>query len=325
MPYTVLACRKNDQNVLLHTHLTNRIIRRLIEDDQLPAYRDYRVVKEEVKTGQHRFDLLLEHKTSGLPYYLEVKSCTLFAGQIAMFPDAITSRGAAHLLKLAELAREGIKTGCLFAIMNPEARWFLPAYHIDPKFTSAFLTTRDQVQLEAIAIGFNQHFTAVNSISQAAIPYTLLESEAQDRGAYLLIIRLSKAMNLMVGSLGLLSFKPGYYLYCGSAMGNLTKRVARHLRKRKKERWHIDYLTSAADSITAAPVLSSTNLECKLAETLSLIAEESIKGFGSSDCHCPSHLFYFNGNPLHRVDFIDLIQHFRILRLEPIISATFGN
>jgi hypothetical protein len=31
---------------------------------------------------------------------------------------------------------------------------------------------------------------------------------------------------------------------------------------------------------------------------------------------CPSHLFYFAENPLHDFRFIDLIQHYRIRRLE---------
>lgn len=65
LPYTVLACRRDGRYVLLHTHLTNKVVHRLIIEDRLTPFRDYRVVKEEPACGRHRFDLLLEHKTSG--------------------------------------------------------------------------------------------------------------------------------------------------------------------------------------------------------------------------------------------------------------------
>jgi sugar fermentation stimulation protein A len=46
-----------------------------------------------------------------------------------------------------------------------------------------------------------------------------------------------------------------------------------------------------------------------------------VAGFGSSDCDCPGHLFFFSGNPLERQPFLDLLQHFRIDRLEEAIGG----
>lgn len=54
-----------------------------------------------------------------------------------MFPDAVTARGTSHLYRLGELAAEGIKTGCLFVVMNPQVEIFLPAYHVDYPFAAA--------------------------------------------------------------------------------------------------------------------------------------------------------------------------------------------
>ncbi|GFP23657.1 sugar fermentation stimulation protein A, partial [Candidatus Hakubella thermalkaliphila] len=51
--------------------------------------------------GRSRFDFLLKKDNQSL--VLEVKSCTLFNQEIAMFPDAITLRGKRHLIELAEL------------------------------------------------------------------------------------------------------------------------------------------------------------------------------------------------------------------------------
>ena len=107
--------------------ISGRLVRRLnhfvVEANVggLPSFEDYRVVKEEPACGRHRFDLLLQHWQTGHSYYLEVKSCTLFEDRVAMFPDAITGRGTGHLHKLKEISNSTIKTGCLFAIMNPRA------------------------------------------------------------------------------------------------------------------------------------------------------------------------------------------------------------
>ncbi len=316
IPYTVLACRKDGLTILLHTHLTNKIVRNLIDEGRLTAFRDYRVIKEEPACGRQRFDLLLEQRQSGLSYYLEVKSTTLFAGRIAMFPDAVTGRGAGHLTKLSELSAKGIKGGCLFVVMNPLVDYFMPAYHIDYNFAGTFLSVKKGVQLQAVAIGFDPGFTTVDSVKALEIPYEFLEKEQRDRGVYLLLIKIAGPKAIAAGSLGEISFKEGYYVYAGSAMNSLSKRINRHRRRIKKKRWHIDYLTAEAEVITPIAIITGDDLECELAAAVREISDHQVTGFGSSDCNCPAHLFYFSGNPLQNRAFIDLIQYYRIQRLE---------
>ncbi|MCD6421144.1 MAG: GIY-YIG nuclease family protein, partial [Thaumarchaeota archaeon] len=65
------------------------------------------------------------------------------------------------------------------------------------------------------------------------------------KGVYLLFLRVKRDLRMRVGSLGVIDFKEGLYVYVGSAQNNLEKRVRRHLSKEKKVRWHIDYLTSS--------------------------------------------------------------------------------
>ncbi|MFW9770868.1 MAG: DUF123 domain-containing protein [Candidatus Thorarchaeota archaeon] len=97
-------------------------------------------------------------------------------------------------------------------------------------------------------------------------------------------------------------FSKAFYLYVGSAMGDkgpttLLNRVKRHLSNSnsKKVHWHIDYLL--ADAFTKIIKLylipSITALECIIARDLLANSEGYIKGFGSSDCNCVSHLFWF--------------------------------
>jgi len=64
------------------------------------------------------------------------------------------------------------------------------------------------------------------------------------RGTYAIIMELISDKRISVGKLGKINFKKGYYLYVGSGQNSLETRIARHLKKRKKKFWHIDYLLS---------------------------------------------------------------------------------
>lgn len=113
-------------------------------------------------------------------------------------------------------------------------------------------------------------------------------------GNYCLIISLKAGLKKKVGSLGLLSFSKGYYIYIGSAKSNMDKRLARHSRKEKKLHWHIDYLLGSPYSVLKTIYSKSWKKggECETAEGLK-DKLKSIDGFGSSDCRCNSHLYYF--------------------------------
>jgi Uri superfamily endonuclease len=64
----------------------------------------------------------------------------------------------------------------------------------------------------------------------------------QKLSAYILFIRVKKKCRVGIGSLGVKEFKRGYYLYIGSGKKNLMERLKRHLKMKKKNFWHIDYL-----------------------------------------------------------------------------------
>jgi histidyl-tRNA synthetase len=82
----------------------------------------------------------------------------------------------------------------------------------------------------------------------------------------------------------------GRYLYCGSARGpgGLRARIARHLRRRKPLRWHVDQLTTRGTVIAVWAIPGGD--ECDLVARLALLPVP-LPGFGSSDCRrCRSHL-----------------------------------
>jgi len=126
------------------------------------------------------------------------------------------------------------------------------------------------------------------------------------KGSYILLIFLSDERRIQIGSMGLLTFPKGYYLYVGSAMGSnsstsLENRVRRHISEshHKKLFWHIDYFLTSDISIMIKIyfIPSSIRLECVLAGEILSVCDNYIKGFGSSDCLCSSHLLYFKDFP----------------------------
>lgn len=115
-----------------------------------------------------------------------------------------------------------------------------------------------------------------------------------DSGCYQLKINIKQNITLQIGALGVCNFSKGDYVYTGSAMKNLAKRIARHKRKKKKLRWHIDYLLNhpAVELVDVVSYPSKIKEECQYNQKLiNEKAEIPVKGFGSSDCKkCPAHL-----------------------------------
>jgi len=108
-------------------------------------------------------------------------------------------------------------------------------------------------------------------------------------GAYVLALRLGAPLDVRVGKISA-TLLPGDYLYCGSANGSggLRARLARHMRKDKRARWHVDQLTLAGQ-ILGAFVLEGGD-ECALNAALAALPVP-LQGFGSSDCRrCAAHL-----------------------------------
>jgi len=115
-------------------------------------------------------------------------------------------------------------------------------------------------------------------------------------GSYTLLVALSRCIRVRVGALGSIRFQPGLYAYTGSAMGGVWARVARHLRRRKRKHWHIDYLLARREATIVGVVLapSAARRECRVnARLLNRPGSEvTAPRFGASDCRCASHLVF---------------------------------
>ncbi len=116
-------------------------------------------------------------------------------------------------------------------------------------------------------------------------------------GTYLLVMRSEREGIARIGNkLGTLHYQRGYYYYIGSAFGSggVGRRTAHHRQFSKRPHWHIDYLRHHLLIVEIWYSLDPEHREHLWAECLAGFRGVSIplKGFGSSDCSCETHLFY---------------------------------
>jgi len=137
-----------------------------------------------------------------------------------------------------------------------------------------------------------------------------LPTNDSDKGSYIIVGFLARCMSIEVGSLGSINFQKGYYVYVGSAMNSLSKRVKRHLAKIKKMHWHIDYLTPHLTKVRPILITIPEKLECRISQAISTIADGKVANFGSSDCRCASHLYFFKADPFQNMNFLELIDSY---------------
>ena len=131
--------------------------------------------------------------------------------------------------------------------------------------------------------------------------YARLEGALKSEpGTYALVLRCATRTSVQVGRWGRLNVRRGYYVYVGSAFGpgGVLARVSRHCRLVKSKHWHFDYLRESGEIVSIWFHHGATRHEHEWASVLvKLEGSLPITGFGCSDCHCDSHLFFFSIEP----------------------------
>lgn len=120
-------------------------------------------------------------------------------------------------------------------------------------------------------------------------------------GTYALILHCSHRREIDFGKHGKMTLRKGCYVYVGSAFGygGLSARIKRHCQISKSFHWHIDYLRPAVKINKVWYSLDPVKREHQWADIFNGThgVKVPIKGFGSSDCNCDSHLFFFDNAP----------------------------
>jgi Uri superfamily endonuclease len=127
-----------------------------------------------------------------------------------------------------------------------------------------------------------------------------MQTSADKPGTYLLLLECKKQTRLSIGKLGDMTTVPGYYVYIGSAFGpgGVRARVRHHRKTAARPHWHIDHLRTTAELLEVYCVYDIRyEHEWALALMQNDAAILPLTGFGSSDCNCATHLFYFRRRP----------------------------
>ncbi|MHB1015059.1 MAG: DNA/RNA nuclease SfsA [Desulfurivibrionaceae bacterium] len=135
----------------INTARTNGLVAEAIQTGVVAELTGIETVRPEVKVSEKsRLDFLLTRGEEKI--YVEVKNCSLALGRAAMFPDAVTVRGAKHLAELLALRQTGCRAVVFFCVQREDVDYFSPAVHIDPGYAKALLEVAGQ-GVEVLAYG----------------------------------------------------------------------------------------------------------------------------------------------------------------------------
>lgn len=308
--FTVVAVRTPRGPILLHTHRTNDLVQALLEQEAIPSLEGYSLVRREVQQGDSRFDFLLRDR-HGAPFFLEVKSCTLFGEEGAMFPDAPSSRATKHVSELGRISQGGISCGVLFVVHSSRPKWFCPEYHTDPDFARTIAAERDRLRIISLAVNWEDDMTVIKKPEEIPLNWGLLDRELKDRGGCIALFTLKNRLDLTLPNGNHISLRDGHWALVSGASISLEKVLSRINGKARKDPWGWDRIRIDT-SVKSIPFRSSTDIGEKLRTAISAIASEEIRFEELKPGENVATLFRFDRNPMGITQFIDTIIRMRI-------------
>lgn len=136
----------------INTALPNRLVQEAIEHGVARGLQGYDRIRGEVAYGteRSRIDLLLGCDADDTRCYVEVKNVTAADQGVAIFPDAVSARGAKHLRELMAVVAAGHRGVLCFCVQRGDVHEVRPADAIDPLY-GATLRQALAAGVEAIA------------------------------------------------------------------------------------------------------------------------------------------------------------------------------
>lgn len=155
----------------INTALPNTLVGDAIRDGVMEELQGYAVLRTEVPYGveRSRVDILLERE--GAPAcYVEVKNVTAAVEGVAIFPDAVSTRGAKHLRELAVMVGQGQRAVLCFCVQRNDVSAVRPADEIDPVYGS---TLREAAGRGVELIAYQADVTPCAIALRRALPVML--------------------------------------------------------------------------------------------------------------------------------------------------------
>jgi len=138
LKYTLEIIKVNKSMIGVNTHRANRIVEHGLKNQLINEFKKIKLIKPEFKFSKDtRFDFLCDKKI------IEVKNVTLMRkNKIAEFPDAVTSRGTKHLIKLVESMKKKFDPYVLFLTQIQGIEYFRIAKDIDYNYYENYLLAK---------------------------------------------------------------------------------------------------------------------------------------------------------------------------------------
>ena len=138
LKYTLEIIKVNKRMIGVNTHRANRIVEHGLKNQLINEFKKIKLIKPEFKFSKDtRFDFLCDKKI------IEVKNVTLMRkNKIAEFPDAVTSRGTKHLIKLVESMKKKFDPYVLFLTQIQGIEYFRIAKDIDYNYYENYLLAK---------------------------------------------------------------------------------------------------------------------------------------------------------------------------------------
>lgn len=156
----------------INTWLANHLVKDAIENGVIVELNGYKNIRQEVPYGRERsrIDLLLENPELEKKCYVEVKNVTAVVNETAIFPDAVSTRGAKHLRELMSMINDNHRAVLVFCVQRNDAISVRPADEIDPDYGKAL---RDAVDHGVEVYAYRADVTPLEITLQKRLPLVL--------------------------------------------------------------------------------------------------------------------------------------------------------
>ena len=138
LKYTLEIIKVKKNLIGVNTHRANRITEHGLKNKLINEFKKVKLIKPEFKfSNDTRFDFLCDKKI------IEVKNVTLTReNKIAEFPDAITSRGTKHLIKLVDSMKKKYDPYVLFLTQIQGIEYFRISKDIDYNYYENYILAK---------------------------------------------------------------------------------------------------------------------------------------------------------------------------------------